>query len=114
MTARVCQTGNPIITFRGMTSFIRGGASIGTNNNPKPPTAFGRWQYLGRQRYTDTERFFRYNPDGSFAGVQRITRNIILSRDGDHFTGTISGEIFDANGNLIGNTCATETTTRVE
>jgi hypothetical protein len=76
--------------------------------------AFGRWQYLGRRRYIDVERFFRYNPDGSFAGVQRITRNITLSRDGDHFTGTISVEIFDANDNLIGTGCSTELTKRVE
>ena len=114
VTVRVCQTGAPILTFRGMTSFIRGGSSIGTNSNPNPPTAFGRWKYLGRRRYIDVERFFRYNPDGSFAGVQRITRNITLSRDGDNFTGTISGEIFDVNDNLIGTTCATEVTKRVE
>ncbi|MBA2527166.1 MAG: hypothetical protein H0V18_15500 [Pyrinomonadaceae bacterium] len=114
VTVRLCQTGAPLTTFRGMTSFIRGGASIGTNSNPNPPTAFGRWQYLGRRRYIDVERFFRYHSDGSFAGVQRITRNITLSRDGDNFTGTISGEIFDANNNLIGTGCATEITRRVE
>jgi len=114
VTLRNCQTGAAVGTLRGMTTFIRGGSTVGTNANPNPPISFGRWQYLGRRRYIDVERFFRYNPDGSFAGVQRITRNITLSRDGDNFTGTISGEIFDANDNLIGTTCATEMTKRVE
>jgi hypothetical protein len=76
--------------------------------------AFGRWKYLGRRRYIAVFRFFRYNPDGSFAGVQRVTRNITLSRDGDHFTGTISFETFDANDTLIGTGCSTETAKRVE
>ncbi len=114
VTLRVCQTGVAVGTLRGMTTFIRGGALVGTNANPNPPISLGRWQYLGGQRYSSVERFFRYNPDGSFAGVQRLTRNFTLSQDGDHFNGTISVEIFDANDNLIGTACATEVTKRVE
>ncbi len=114
VTVRNCQTGAPVGSLRGMTTFIRGGSTVGTNANPNPPIAFGRWRYLGRRRYIDAGRFFRYNPDGSFAGVQRITRNITLSQDGDHFTGTVSVEIFDTNDNLIATGCATETTKRVE
>ncbi|MDQ3256704.1 MAG: hypothetical protein M3R15_22905 [Acidobacteriota bacterium] len=116
VTVRVCQTGAPIAPFRGMTMFIRGGSLIATNNNP-PTTlgpAFGRWQHLGGRRYNAVFRFFRYNPDGSFAGVQRVTRNITLSPWGDDFTGTISIEIFDGNDNLIQTGCATETAKRVE
>jgi len=114
VTVRVCQTGVPVGTLRGMTTFIRGGALVGTNANPNPPISFGRWQYLGGRRYSSVERFFRYNPDGSFAGVQRLTRNFTLSRGGDQFTGTVSVEIFDANDNLIATGCATEITRRVE
>lgn len=116
VTLRNCQTGDPIPipTLRGMTIVIRGGAIIGTNANPNSPTAFGRWQYLGGQSYITVARFFRNNPDGSFAGVQRFTRNITLSREGDHLTSTNSSEIFDANDNLIGTGCATETARRVE
>jgi hypothetical protein len=114
VTVRNCQTGDPIGTLRGMTTFIRGGALVGTNANPNPPISFGRWQYLGGRRYSSVERFFRYNTDGSFAGVQRITRNFTLNREGGHFTGTINAEFFDANDNLIGTGCSTETTKRVE
>ncbi len=114
VTRRVCQTGEPIATFRGMTTFVRGGSLIGTNSNPNPPTTYGRWHYLGGRRYIAVERFFRRNPDGSFAGVQRIIRNITLARDRHHFTGINTSEAFDVDGNLIGTGCTTDMTTRVE
>jgi len=114
VTLRNCQSGEAVGTLRGMTTFLRGGALVGTNANPNPPISFGKWQYLGGRRYSSVERFFRYNPDGSFAGVQRITRNFTLSRGGDRLTGTVSVEIFDANDILIATGCATETTRRVE
>jgi hypothetical protein len=114
VTRRVCGTGDPITTFRGMTNFIQGGSVIGTNSNPNPPTTYGRWQYLGKRRFVAVERFFRYNPDASFAGVQRITRTITLSADGNHFTGVNTAEVFDVDGNLIGTGCSTDETVRVE
>lgn len=116
VTIRVCPAGDPIRTFRGLTLFSRGGSSTATNNNP-PSTnspALGRWEYQGGRRYRAVFRFFRFNPDGTFAGAQRITRNITLSPDGDHLTGTISFEVFDVNDNLIQTGCSTETATRVE
>jgi hypothetical protein len=114
VTRRVCATGAPVTTFRGMTNFIAGGALIGTNSNPNPPTTYGRWQYLGSQRYIAVERLFRYNPDGSFAGVQRITRNITFGSDGNQFTGINTSEVFDVDGNLIATGCSTDVSRRVE
>lgn len=114
VTRRVCATGEAISTFRGMTTFIRGGALIGTNANPNPPTTYGRWQYLGAQHDLAVERFFRYSADGSFAGVQRITRNITLDLDGMLFTGVNTSQAFDVEGNLIGSGCTTDVTARVE
>ncbi|CAN5668927.1 hypothetical protein BH24ACI4_BH24ACI4_34560 [soil metagenome] len=113
VTRRACDTGDPIGTFRGMTNFIRGGSLVGTNSNPNPPTTYGRWQHLGGRRYIAVERFFRY-ADGTFAGVQRITRNILLSREGNQFTGVNTSEAFDLDGNLIRTGCTTDISYRVE
>jgi hypothetical protein len=113
VTRRVCATGDAISTFRGMTNFITGGALIGTNSNPNPPTTYGRWRYLGGDRYIAVERLFRYNADGTFAGVQRITRNITLVGEG-HFTGVNTSQVFDVGGNLISTGCTTDITQRVE
>ena len=114
VTRRDCKSGDALGTFRGMTNFIAGGSVIGTNSNPNPPTTYGRWQYLGRRRYVAIERLFWYNTDGSFAGVQRITRNITLAQDGLHLTGVNTSEIFDVGGNLVGTGCTTDVTRRVE
>src|SRR5260370_1886297 len=68
VTARNCQTGDPIITFRGLAMFIGDGSLTATNSAP-PATngpALGRWRYLGGQHYTATFRFFPFTPDGSF------------------------------------------------
>jgi len=116
VTIRDCQTGDPIITFRVMVMYIRGGSLLVPGNPANPATGLGlgRWQHLGGRHYYSTFRFFLYNPDGSFAGVQRVTRRTTLSRGGDAFTTTATSETFDANDNLIGTDCATETAKRVE
>ncbi len=117
VTVRDCQTGDAITTFRAMSLFIRGGSVMTTDNTPLPATrstGFGRWQYLGGRRYTDVFRLFQFNPDGTFTGLLRVKRNTTLSRGGDKFTSTVSAELFDANDNLIGNICVTESAKRVE
>jgi len=116
VTMRNCQTNDAIRSFRGRTLFIRGGAAIGTNNNPQIQSspALGQWEYLGGRRYRATFSAFRFNPDGSFAGVVRQIRNITLSQDGDQLTITVNTETFDADDRLIATGCATDTARRVE
>ncbi len=114
VTIRNCQTGNPVVTFRAMEMFIRCGSLVDTNAAP-PSTrgpGFGRWEYIGGGQYTATFRFFLYNPDGTFAGVRRVTRTIDLN--GDDLTSTVSIGVFDPNDNLISTACATEIAKRVE
>ena len=110
----VCETGAPIGTLRAMQMFIRGGSLMTTDTDPTHGPGLGRWRYIGGRHYDSTYRFFRFNPDGTFAGLLRVKRNITLSRGGDNFTGTNTAELFDANDNLIATVCATETAKRVE
>jgi hypothetical protein len=114
VTIRNCQTGNPVVTFRAMDTFIHGGSLVDTNANP-PTTrgpGFGRWQYVGGGQYTATFRFFLYNPDGTFAGVRRVTQTIDL--EGDDLNSMVTIEVFDPNDTLISTACATATARRVE
>ena len=109
-----CQTGNPIRTFRAMDTFINGGSLVDTNTSP-PATrgpGFGRWQFVGGSQYTATFRFFMYNPDGTFAGVRRVTQAIDLN--GDDLNSMVRIEVFDPNDTLISTACATATAKRVE
>ncbi|MGI8640873.1 MAG: Ig-like domain-containing protein [Pyrinomonadaceae bacterium] len=111
-----CQTGAPIANFRAMDVFHRGGTL--TDTNAGPPTSrgpgFGTWRYLGGQLYTASFQFFRFNPDGTFAGSQRVIRpNITLSADGNQITGNVYAETLDPNDVVVAVVCGTSIATRV-
>lgn len=111
------QTGATLRTFRGMTLFIAGGTLQATNNNPNSPVTtgpqFGTWGYLGHKRYRAHFQFFRFNPDGSFAGQQRVSRDITLDPGAQSFTSTNTFEILDPSGNVIQTGTNRETSVRV-
>jgi hypothetical protein len=118
VTIRDCTTGQGLKLFRGLGMFIRGGSLLQTNNTPNAPTtsgpSFGKWEHAGGQNYKATFQFFRFNPDGSFAGTQKVTRAIRLSADANQFTSNISFQVFDANDRLLQSGCGTETATRAQ
>jgi len=111
---RQCDTGNPIRNVRAMNMFVHGGTLTEIATNFQRGSSLGTWRQVGAQDYAAVFRFFRFNPDGSFAGTTKVTRNIELSRDANEFTATSSFENFDANDNLISTGCATETASRLE
>jgi hypothetical protein len=115
LTIRNCQTGAEISTVPALNTFIAGGSMIGTpSQNPALIRAgHGVWEHTGGQSFTNTVVFFRYNPDGTFAGTQKVTRHIELAGF-DAFTSTDSFELADPNGNVVGNGCATGAGQRLE
>lgn len=64
--------------------------------------------------FTNTITSFRFNADGTYAGTQKITRQIELDGSGDGFTSTNSVEIIDTSGTVLQTLCSTETGTRIE
>jgi hypothetical protein len=116
LTIRNCQTGAEIATAQGLNTFIPGGSMIGTPSaNPALlRTGHGVWEHTGGQSFTNTVIFFRYAPDGTFAGTQKVTRQIEVAHGGDEFTSTDSFELADPNGNVVGGGCATGAGQRLE
>jgi hypothetical protein len=114
VTITDCQTSAVLRQFRAMNMFIHGGTL--TDTDVQPPTthgpAFGTWQGSGGSRYTSMFQFFRYNPDGSFAGANKVTRTITLSVDGTGFTSTIAVDVEDPTGTTLSSACGTESATR--
>lgn len=94
VTIRNCQTGAALTTFRAMETFVRGGSLVDTNAAPTSTRGpgFGRWQHEQGSQFSATFRFFLYNPDGSFAGVRRVSRTIFV--DGDNLTSVVNIEVF--------------------
>ncbi len=117
VTVRNCQTGDTIRTFPRMNTFMQGDTmqefAAAVAPSLRGP-GHGVWSYLPTRRFSYAVQFFRFNADGTFAGSVRERRNVEVSRFGSTYNATGTGEIFDANGNLIATACATETATRFE
>lgn len=116
ITVRDCSTGVAILTARGQQVFHRGGTL--TDTNAAPPMArgvgFGSWRRDGAARsYTSRFRFNRYNPDGSLAGTQRVTRVFTLSADGNTQTSTNTSQTLDTAGSVLQSGCASDVSTRM-
>jgi len=101
--------------FRAYEMFQQGGTLTNTDNTP--PTlhgpGLGTWQRVGGRKYTAPFQFFNFNSDGSFAGTQKIDRQIQLPADANSYTSTVTFETYDADGNLIFSGCGTEVATRL-
>jgi len=117
VTIRNCQTGDPIGNIQSLVTYVRGGTVVETSSavsSALRSTGQGVWHHRGGRRYAATFMFFRFNPDGSFAGTSKIMQDIKLSRDGDELNITLTLEVLDANNNVIATVCATATGTRLE
>ncbi len=116
-TLRNCQTGAELRSFPGLNTFVAGGSMIATGAPSSPAllsSGHGVWEYMAGRSYINTVVFFRFNPDGTYAGTQKITRHIELADDSDEFTTNDSVEFFDSSDNLISTGCVTGTGKRVE
>lgn len=116
VTIMDCSSGAILMVSRGTNLFIRGGALVATNTAP-PTTmgpAFGQWwSESGANAFGAKMRLNRFNPDGSFAGIREIVRDIQLAPDADSLTGTVSATDYDPAGNPLQVLCSSEAGTRV-
>ncbi|MGH8713916.1 MAG: hypothetical protein ACREYB_07920 [Casimicrobiaceae bacterium] len=114
VTITNCQSGAVMRQFQAMNLFMRGGTLADTDVQPPSShgPAFGTWQNSGAAQYSSVFQLFRYNPDGSFAGANRVTRTITLATDGNSFTSTIAVDVDDPTGATLSSACGTETGSR--
>jgi hypothetical protein len=107
--------GHTLTVFRAFEMFNLDGTLTSTDN--MPPTShgpgLGTWHLTGVRRFSAPFQFFNFNPDGSFAGTQKIDREIHLAANGNSYTSTITFRSYDPTGNLIFSGCGTETAVRL-
>ena len=117
VTIRDCQTGAALVSFPAMLTFNQGGTMQETANDAAPLSRLpghGVWSHQRGRRYSAAFQFFRFNPDGTFAGRNVIRSTASLGQSGNEYTTTDTVGVFDANGNLIVTACASSTATRFE
>jgi hypothetical protein len=115
-----CQTGAVIPnapSFRGLNMFSHDGSMTNDAAFPGPTllrsSGLGTWQHTQAQTYTLAFRFFRYNADGSFAAMRRVTQTLVVN--GDQYTSVDHFQDFDLNNNPLPATgCNIESAIRVQ
>ncbi len=115
VTLRNCISKEALATFPATNQFSADGSELEFGVKTPPSSRYpslGTWRYIGRNSYASAFRFFRFNPDGSYAGTQEVQRTITLSIDASHFSSVASVSIYDPQHHLLQSGCATETATR--
>ncbi len=118
VTQRNCQTGSPTGTFVGLLTFNQGGTLAETSSALSPALrtpGHGVWSFEpNSQQYSLAFMFYRFNPDGTFAGRTVVRQTLTLAPRGNELTSSNTVEAYGANGNLLGTSCATAVGTRFE
>jgi hypothetical protein len=115
VTVKNCSTGATTGTLKALLLFHHGGTV--TIDNTTPTTLrgliLGTWARGSGDNYTSDVSHFRYNTDGTLAGVNKVRRTIVLSSDATTFTANLRVQVFGNDGTLLSEVCPTETGTRV-
>ena len=110
-----CTPGAQGPSFSRMNTFMQGGTmqefSAFVSPSLRGPGQ-GVWSHSPKGHFSYDIQFFRFNSDGTFAGWVRERRDVVVDNSGSTYKATGTGEVFDANGNLLFTTCATEIGTR--
>jgi hypothetical protein len=106
--------GHTLAVFRAVEMFNAGGTLNSIDNTP--PTlhgpGFGTWERTGPRTFRAPFQFFNFNADGSFAGTQKIERQIHVAAHGNSYTSMVTFGAYDPDGNLVFSGCGSEIATR--
>ena len=115
ITIKDCTSGAVVRAFKGESLFHRGGSLTADNSLPVPSrsVAYGNWKQNAGAGYTANFRFLRFNPDGTLAGSQKVSRSLTLSSDLNSLTGTLTGQVIDNADVVLQPICGSETAVRI-
>ena len=107
-----CASQTPLLSFKGVSVFHRGGTVSADNSMPpwSRGAAFGKWERspgTGAQ-YKAFLYFMRFNPDGTLAGSQKVQRTFVLGAGGRSLDGTLITQVLDTAGNVQAQVCGIE------
>ena len=114
VTVRTCDTGDTVRRVRALNLYVHDGSMTETSSNITRGPSVGTWRHVEDNIYTSMFEFFRFNADGTFASIARVTRTITLSDDGTRFTSTGTVEDFNAQNARVSIGCSTETASRAQ
>ena len=101
--------------FKALIVFRRGGTVDVDNAQGRSlrGNIYGTWKHGAGTAYTANVAHQRFNPDGTYAGMNKIQRALTLSADTNAFTDTLAVQVLDTAGTVVGQACPTETAVRM-
>ncbi len=117
VTIRNCQTNATLVKVQALNTFNQGGTMTEAGNALFRGPGHGVWERIrgnlriGGNQYSSVFMFFRFNPDGTYAGFQKVRRQHTLINNTLNTTATF--ENFNAASVLISTLCAAETASRL-
>jgi hypothetical protein len=110
-----CTTADPLGgTGVSLVSFAQGGVITELARGSAPSSrhpGLGVWRHVQGREYAGAFKFFRYNPDGTFAGRVVVNQNITYEPD-DTLSIAALADFYDAAGTLLMTRCVSTIGTR--
>ena len=91
-----------------LTYFADGNLLQETSNPVIRSTGRGTWEKTGRDQFTQSIIFFRFDAARTYLGTRVVTSTITLSEDGRQYVADSVGQNFDPLGNLLTTSGASE------
>jgi hypothetical protein len=101
-------------SFNALDTFLPGGSLLVSSSAPSPglrTLAHGTWNRTGDHRFASTFVWFRFDPTGQYIGTQRVSRTMVLAKNGASFQATDIVEVISPTGAVVATIHGTESGT---
>ena len=116
VTSKDCASGAVLgQPFKALVVFRRGGTMDVDSAQARTTRGniYGTWKHGAGTSYAGNVVHHRFNADGTYAGINKVQRNLTLAADATGFTSTLAVQILDPAGTVVGTVCPTETAVRM-
>ena len=98
----------PLPPLKSVQVFMSSGAMIEMANEPQATRTaqYGAWEPIRGRLYAASGLFYRFDPQGKFAGTTKINRTIQLGPDGNTIRYISRVSIYDASNHLVSSVVA--------
>jgi hypothetical protein len=101
-------------SFNALDTFLPGGSLLVSSSAPGPglrTLAHGTWIRTGDHRFASTFVWFRFDPTGQYVGTQRVSRTMVLAKNGASFQASDIVEVVSPTGAVVATIHGTESGT---
>jgi hypothetical protein len=98
-------------SFNALDTFVPGGSLLVSSSAPSPglrTLAHGTWIRTGDRRFASTFVWFRFDATGQYVGTQRVSRTMVLAKNGASFQASDIVQVVSPTGAVVATIHGTE------